>query len=40
MEKEDWIRVENTHGALVSKEDFKWIQEKYYAEIIQYKKKS
>ena len=40
VEKEDWIRVENTHEALVSKEDFKWIQEKYYSKIIQIRRKN
>lgn len=38
--KEDWIRVENTHEALVSKEDFKWIQENYYTKIIQIRRKN
>lgn len=40
VEKEDWIRVENTHEALVSKDDFKWIQEKYYTKIIQIRRKN
>lgn len=40
VEKEDWIKVENTHEALVSKEDFKWIQEKYYSKIIQIRRKN
>lgn len=40
VEKEDWIRVENTHEALVSKEDYKWIQEKYYTKIIQIRRKN
>lgn len=34
LDKEKWIKVPNTHEALVSKEDFDWIQEKYYTKII------
>ena len=38
--KENWIIVKGTHEALVSKEDFKWIQEKYYTKIIQTRRKN
>lgn len=38
--KENWIIVKGTHEALVSKEDFKWIQEKYYTKIIQIRRKN
>jgi hypothetical protein len=37
VEKEKWIKVEDTHEAIVSKEDYDWIQEKYYTKIIQVK---
>lgn len=38
--KENWIIVKGTHEALVSKEDLKWIQEKYYTKIIQTRRKN
>ena len=38
--KENWIIIKGTHEALVSKEDFKWIQEKYYSKIIQIRRKN
>ena len=34
VSKDKWIKVENTHEAIVSKEQFDWIQEKYYSKII------
>lgn len=38
--EEDLIIVENTHEALVSKEDFNWIQERYFSKIIQVRRKN
>ena len=40
VEKEKMIIVENTHEALVSKEDFNWIQERYFSKIIQVRRKN
>ena len=34
VEKSKWIKVENTHEAIVSREDFDFIQEKYFSKII------
>ena len=34
VEKTKWIKVENTHEAIISKEDFDFIQEKYFSKII------
>lgn len=38
--EEDLIIVENTHEALISKEDFNWIQERYFSKIIQVRRKN
>ena len=40
VEEDKMIIVENTHEALVSKEDFNWIQERYFSKIIQVRRKN